>query len=765
MEILVARDAGWCFGVRQAVEQVEAALGGARRIAALAPVVHNRHVMERLQEAGLIMAKSASELQSGDVLVVPSHGAPVEDLRAARECGVEVLDLTCPRVRCSHTAARRISAEGRRVLIIGDPGHTEVRAVASHAGGDAVVVADEDDAALLPAGQRWGVVSQTTMPGRRVQAVMEVVAARSAEAVLEPTACHVAAGMQETVRTLASQVDVMIVVGGKASANTANLASIARDAGAVTYHVEDASEVDPTWLHHTMRVGIAAGASTPDRLIEEVVAKVKEIDEREGEGQPKAPVPATEPKAEKVRGEGVQGADRASAVKQQEQGTTPQAAGAAAHAPGGRVGQTHAGEQPGPTSMEGVRLLSVGDVVPGRVVEIRPGQGVMVDVGYKSEGLVPLNELAKRSVADPLAQVAVGEEILVQVLKLEGEEGTLLLSKRRADEEQTWGSLQASFATGTPVRGRVTQAVKGGLLVDLGVRAFLPASHAGTDFVRDLNPWVGKEITAKVIEIDRKDRKVILSQRLQMEEERKEKARELWDRVREGAVVTGVVKRLTDFGAFVDLGGIDGLLHISELSWGRVGHPSEVLREGETVEVKVLRVDRERNRISLGKKQVGPDPWTTAVGKYPVGSTTTGKVVRLVPFGAFVQLEDGIDGLVHISQIAAHRVGKPEEVLQVGQDVKVKVLAVTHEARRISLSIREAEQDRSRSDYRSYMASQGSGEVTVGEMLAARNLSNGRQEGVPEAASVEAAADSDVRSGEEEPRALKEPKESKGPKR
>ncbi len=716
MKVLVASDSGWCFGVRQAVENVRLALGHGRRIVALAPIVHNRHVMEELQEAGLTTAKSPAELQSGDVLVVPSHGATVEQLCAARECGVEVLDLTCPRVRRSHTAARRIPSEGRRVLIIGDPQHTEVRAVASHAGRDTVVVADEADAASLPAGQRWGVISQTTMPGDRVQAIMEIVAARSDQAVLEPTSCQVAAGMQETVRHLAAQVDTMIVVGGRSSANTANLASIARAAGAATYHVEEASEVDPSWFKQTKRVGIAAGASTPDRLIEEVVAKVKEIDERERD--------TLEP------GTGAGGAGDEAA---QGPGAAP-----------------NTGEPQEPASMEGVRLLSVGDVIPGRIVEIRPDEGLMVDVGYKSEGLVPLNELAKRSVADPLGQVAVGEEILVQVLKLEGEEGTLLLSKRRADEEQTWGSLQAAFATGTPVHGKITQAVKGGLLVDLGVRAFLPASHVGTDFVRDLNPWVGKEVTVKVIEIDRKDRKVILSQRLQLEEERKEKAEGLWDRVKEGSVLTGVVKRLTDFGAFVDLGGIDGLLHISELSWGRVGHPSEVVKEGETIEVKVLRVDRERNRISLGKKQVGPDPWTVAVAKYPVGSTATGKVVRLVPFGAFVQLEEGVDGLVHISQIAGHRIGKPEEVLQVGQEVKVKVLAVTNDPRRISLSIRELEQDGSRDDYRSYMARQGGGEVTVGEMLAARNQPEVRHEGVSSAAD-EAAADEDSRP-EDEPK-------------
>jgi ribosomal protein S1 len=574
----------------------------------------------------------------------------------------------------------------------------------------------------LPPGQRWGVITQTTMPGERVAAIMEAVSRRSAEAVLEPTACQVAAGMQDTVAQLASQVDTMIVVGGRSSANTANLAASAHAVGAKTYHVEDASEVDPSWLHNTMRVGIAAGASTPDRLIEEVVAKVKEIDERERAQE--AQTPEVEPEAQTPQED--QREQQAPASGQQEESTEAEAA--------------PADEEQDPTSMDGVRLLSVGDVVPGRVVEIRPGEGVMVDVGYKSEGMVPLNELAKRSVTDPLSQIAVGDEIQVQVLRLEGEEGALVLSKRRADEEHTWGSLQAAFANGTPVHGRVTQAVKGGLLVDLGVRSFLPASHVGSEFGRDLNPWVGKDVSAKVIEIDRKDRKVILSERLYLDEQRQEKAEGLWDRIKEGNVLTGVVKRLTDFGAFVDLGGIDGLLHISELSWSRVSHPSEVLQEGETIEVKVLRVDRERNRISLGRKQVGPDPWTAAVAKYPAGSVATGKVVRLVPFGAFVQLEDGVDGLVHISQIASHRINKPEEILQVGQEVKVKVLSVTNEARRISLSIREVEQDGSRSDYRSYMATQSTGEVTVGDIMRAR-LEEGRQETPPQFAASETAAD------------------------
>jgi 4-hydroxy-3-methylbut-2-enyl diphosphate reductase len=266
-------------------------------------------------------------------------------------------------------------------------------------------------------------------------------------------------------------------------------------------------------------------------------------------------------------------------------------------------------------------------------------------------------------------------------------------------------------------------------LVDVGVRAFLPASHVGTEFVRELNPYVGKDVTVKVIEIDRKERKVILSERQYLEEARREAADAIWDSLTEGRVLSGTVKRLTDFGAFVDLGGVDGLLHISELSWGRVNHPSEVVKEGEQIEVKILRVDRDRNRISLGRKQLEPDPWSQAVSAFSAGSVVEGTVVRLVPFGAFVQLADGVDGLVHISQIADHRIAKPDEVLQAGQQVKVKVLSVSPDTKRISLSIKEAEQDKGRSDYRSYLAQQPTGEVTVGEMLAARLAGDSNQGG------------------------------------
>lgn len=679
--VQVAPDAGFCSGVRTAVETITAALAGGRKVVALAPVVHNRHVMARLQDAGLKLAKSLPEVGSEELLVVPSHGACALDLAAAGRRGLQVLDLTCPRVRRSQAAAARFAAEGLPVLVIGDPDHAEVRSVLSYAGAGSLVVSTELDAGQIPPGRAWGVIAQTTAPPARVQAVLSAIRPRVSGAAVEPTTCEVAAGMQRTVEALAREVDIMIVVGGRTSANTANLADLARGQGTETYHVEQASELDRARIARARRVGVAAGASTPDWLIEEVVTKVMEIEQCPGD-------PAAAP-----------------------EGTQPAAGG-----------------QEGSGSMEAVRLLSPGDVVPGRVVELRPGEGIMVDVGYKSEGLVPLNELARRSVADPLSQVKVGDEILVAVLRLEGEEGQLILSKRRADEEKTWGSLQAAFAAGTPVTGRATQAVKGGLLIDVGARAFLPASHVGTEFVRDLGPLVGTEITAKVIEIDRKDRKIILSQRQYLEEHKQAAAGEVWSRIAEGSVILGTVKRLTDFGAFVDLGGVDGLLHISELSWTRVGHPSEVVQVGDKIEVKVLRLDRERNRISLGKKQLEGDPWTRVAQKLQAGSVVTGKVVRLVPFGAFVQLADGVDGLVHISQIADHRIAKPEEALHPGQEVRVKILSVSTDAKRISLSIRDAEQDRHRTDYRSYMAGQSTGEVTVGEMIAARTAGEDENE-------------------------------------
>jgi small subunit ribosomal protein S1 len=331
-----------------------------------------------------------------------------------------------------------------------------------------------------------------------------------------------------------------------------------------------------------------------------------------------------------------------------------------------------------------------GEVVSGRVVRIDKDE-VLVDIGYKSEGVIPSNELSIRKNVDPHDEVELGEEVDALVLTKEDQDGRLIVSKKRARFEKAWRAIEAANESGQPVTGTVIEVVKGGLIVDLGVRGFLPASLVDIRRVPNLDEYMGQPIECKVIELNRSRNNVVLSRRAVLEEERKEQRQEILDRLQPGLVVEGVISNIVDFGAFVDLNGIDGLIHISELSWSHVNHPSELINIGDTVQVKVLDIDRDRQRISLGLKQTQEDPWQRVVDTYNVGDELEGTVTKVVTFGAFVEILDGVEGLVHISELAAHHVENPREVVQPGDTVRVKILEIDSERRRLSLSIKRVE--------------------------------------------------------------------------
>jgi small subunit ribosomal protein S1 len=331
-----------------------------------------------------------------------------------------------------------------------------------------------------------------------------------------------------------------------------------------------------------------------------------------------------------------------------------------------------------------------GEVVSGRVVRIDNDE-VLVDIGYKSEGVIPSNELSIRKNVDPHDEVEMGEEVDALVLTKEDQDGRLIMSKKRARFEKAWRRIEAAAESGDPVEGTVIEVVKGGLIIDLGVRGFLPASLVDIRRVPNLDEYMGTKIETKVIELNRSRNNVVLSRRAVLEEERKEQRQEILDQLQPGMIVEGQISNIVDFGAFVDLNGIDGLIHISELSWSHVNHPSEVLNIGDTVQVKVLDIDRDRQRISLGLKQTQEDPWQRVVDTYNVGDELEGTVTKVVTFGAFVEILDGVEGLVHISELANHHVENPREVVQPGDDVKVKILEIDTERRRLSLSVKRVE--------------------------------------------------------------------------
>lgn len=376
------------------------------------------------------------------------------------------------------------------------------------------------------------------------------------------------------------------------------------------------------------------------------------------------------------------------------------------------------------STMQDVQTINKGDIVKGRVTQVEDGQA-MVDVGYKYEGVIPVGELSSLRIERVSDVLSVGDEVEVKVLRIQDEEGKMILSKRAVDSVKAWDTLEQYFQEGTTFDVVVADVVKGGLVADVGVRAFIPASLVERHFVEDFSSYKGKHLALKVVEFERENNKVILSHRAVEEEESLQNQSKIYETLQPGEVVEGTVQRLTPFGVFVDVGGVDGLVHISELAWNRVESPSDVVKEGDLVRVKVLRVDPDKGRISLSIKEAQPGPWAGVEQEFHAGQVATGIVRRLVNFGAFVELKPGVEGLVHISQISNQHIGKPEEVLEVGQEVKVKVLDVSEKNQRISLSIRDAEHEKPRKETKQQQRTvesytnnntQGTG-VTLGDMF------------------------------------------------
>ncbi len=680
MEIVLARCTGYCIGVQRAIDLVEKALlEGPHPVFTLGPIIHNPEVVRGLALRGATPAASPEEVSQG-TLVLRSHGTVRQDL-AKINPGVRVVDATCPFVSRAQKKAAEYSGEGIPVVLVGDKNHPETKAILSHAGEIGVCVKSLDDLQKVLAQLHEGsaaVLAQTTSRLQEVEMIVEALEKAGISVQSSNTICTATHERQSATMELAETCQVVLVVGGRTSANTRQLLEIAKDSGKEAYLVESAGDVQAGWLVGKSRVGIAAGASTPDRVIKEVVGRVEELEKSNLEKE------LEEAKCEEAKCEEVT-----------PQEVTPQEVSVSPTEPNETEVEL---ESPGKSAAEIVqelydesfKSLQEGQIVKGRVVSV-DDNGALVDVGAKSEGLIPASELDRKGAfsSEPLTP---GDEIMVYVQSSDSGEGGLRLSKRKADEEGAWQKLQEVFSEGKVIEAPVSQEVKGGLVVDVGLRGFVPASQVQRGYVNDLSRYVGRNLRLRVLELDRGKNRVVLSQRVVLEEEHEALCKETWETIAEGQVRQGLVKGITDFGVFVDLGGVDGLLHISELSWGRVRHPSEVVHEGDQIDVKVLRVDREKGKISLGRKQVLPDPWDNVGEKYPLGMELDGEVTRTAPFGAFVQLEPGVEGLVHISEISDRHITKPEEEVNSGDKVRVKVLRVRADERRISLSIRQADQ-------------------------------------------------------------------------
>ena len=618
MPIEVAAHAGFCMGARRAVEAASAVADSGKPSCTLGELIHNPQVVEMLRSRHVPPVASAEEAAGRQVLI-RSHGVEPAVIEELHRAGCEVLDLTCPFVDKLH----RIVAEGTGpdcpVILVGEREHPEVRGTAGWSKGAVHVVATPEEAMLLADMPKALAVAQTTFPPERWEAILEVLKGKVKELSCHNTICSATETRQREAKELAQRMDAMIVIGGKNSANTQKLYAACKSRCPRTILVERAAEIPPAFANiDSDKIGITAGASTPDGSLKEVVTRMTDIENKDF----MAEIEATLVKI--------------------------------------RPGQT----------------------VTGTVVQVTEDE-VCVNIGYKADGLIKRSDLTQQD-------VQLGDEIEVEVVKVNDGEGNVLLSQRNIVNRKAWEALMAKYEAGEYVEAVGKEAVKGGLIADVeGVRAFVPASQLSQRYVEKIADFVGKDMKLKIIEVDKQKKRIVASRKAVMAEESAAKKAAAWENLEEGIVIHGIVRRLTDFGAFVDVGGVDGLIHITDLSWGRIKHPSEVVKPNQEVDVKILSLDKERERIQLGYKQLQARPWDNATEKYPEGAIVEGKAVRITEFGAFVELEPGLDGLVHISQCALNRVNKVEDAVKVGETVRVKVLSVDPEKKRISLSIRQ----------------------------------------------------------------------------
>ncbi len=728
LEIITTDEAGFCFGVKRAIEIVKEAVASTeKKVYTLGPLIHNPQVVEDLRQKGVYLAESIDEIDDG-ILVIRTHGVEPKVLDKAQEKGLNIIDATCPFVKNAHKYAKELVETGYQTFIFGDRNHPEVKGIFGHTDNKGIIIESVEDIQEIELSENIGLVAQTTQSYEDYLKIISYLLPKAKELKIFNTICNTTGNRQQAAKELAKKVDVMYVIGGHNSANTKRLAEISANTDTPTFHIETVDEINWENIKNVNKIGITAGASTPDWIIKEVLeimseekkeVEGKEQEELEEQVEEQVEEPTeeeiekeaeeiveeakeeveeeeaqeeteeVEEKAEEPEEEAEESEEEAEesvepAAEAEEKVETEEAEEAAEEA------EEESEAKEFNYSDNDIADLKKGQKVTGTVVEIND-DGVYVDVGYKTDGFIPKEELNHRKVNDPRDIVEEDEEIEVIILTLENEEGNMILSKKKADYEKAWERIIEAYENDEIIEAEVTKEVKGGLVVDVGVRGFIPASHVAVGYVEDLSKYVGDTLRLKVIEVERDKNNVVLSAKKVIEEERAEKKEETLENLEEGDTVKGTVTKLVDFGAFIDLGGIEGLLHISEMSWGRIEHPSEVLDEGEEVEVKVLGVNKEDERISLGLKQLMPDPWEEFARKHYEGEKIEGKITKLVDFGAFMEVADGIEGLIHISQLSQKHVETPDEVVEAGETRKAEIINIDPEQRRIGLSLKGLE--------------------------------------------------------------------------
>lgn len=641
--VTVAKSAGFCFGVDRAVKMVYNELEKNTKVATLGPIIHNSDVVNDMRAKGARVIENVDELLPEETVVIRSHGVGRDVYKAIEAKGNRMLDATCPFVSKIHKIAAEKSKEGYMILIAGDVNHPEVQGIIGHCEQNYFVFKDnfelkhffEKNENFLK--KKLAFVAQTTYNIVVWEECLKVIPKNDPDIVIFDTICNATDTRQSDAAELAKKSDVMLVVGGRHSSNTVKLFEVC-SRYCKTYHIENSEELSSLKLPCAGRIGITAGASTPAYIIKEVQTTMTEN------------VNLTANQDEEI--------DFAEALDQS------------------------------------FKKIHTGEKVKGIVVEVGNAE-ITVDLGTKHTGYVKLEDLTDDPTKKPEDIVSVNDEIDLIVIKVNDSEGTVALSKKKVDEQAGYETVVKAKEEGTVLEGTVSRIVNKGVTLNyLGVRVFIPASQTGLPRGAELDQLNKQKVSFKIIEVDEGGKKRAVGSIRAVENAQKEAAKaKFWEEAEIGKVYVGKVKSLTSFGAFVDLGGIDGMVHISELSWKRIKHPNEVVNVGDTLEVYIKDLNAEENRISLGYKKAEDNPWEVFMSQYNVGDVVKATVVSITSFGAFAQIIDGVDGLIHISQIADKKVENVKSILSVGDEVDVKIIDIDEESKRISISMRALIED------------------------------------------------------------------------
>ena len=637
--IRLAEHAGFCFGVERAVNTVyetirEQAESG-RDILTYGPIIHNEDVISELEQKGVSICEDIQALPENAVVVTRSHGISKKEKEALEQTASEVVDATCPHVLRIHRLVEQAHRDGHRIIIIGNRDHPEVRGINGWCEDSALIAGSPEEAEQIPAAEGYTVVSQTTLNAALWENCREVITAKCPDAVFHRTICRATSDRQEACLKLASESDAMIIIGSKNSSNSRKLYETAASVCKETYFVENSAFLPLKGFEKCNKIGISAGASAPARIIKEVIAHMSEV----------------------ITNNVEEANDMNDLMDEIE---------------------------------KSLRMPQRGEIVKGEVIQVGSRE-IYVNLGCKKDGIIPKDEIALEPGQDIESQFKLGDVVEAKVLKNDDGEGNILLSRKKLEISEHWAEIFKAYEDKTYIDVKVIREVKGGVIaLYKEVSGFIPMSQINDRYVENAQEFIGETFPVKVTRVDQRKNKAVFSHKAYLIEEKNKKISAIWEGLNVGDVIEGKVMRFTDYGAFVDIGGIDGLLHISEISWGKLRHPQEALEIGQEINVKILSMNQEKGKISLGLKQLTPEPWSVINEKYTVGQIVQGKVVQIKEYGAFVELEPGLDGLVHISEIAPKRVNNIADEISIGDMVATKILDIDEAKKRISLSIKEA---------------------------------------------------------------------------